>query len=97
MGGFVGWVLFAQKMSCYLETAVCKGNICVIKAFTNYRVITLSPGLLNRNSLSLSLSAMLMAVLQCLTFSVLEPLWGKFTTIWSARGLLTLSLIVMSV
>lgn len=41
-------------MSCSLETAACKGNICVIKALTNYRVITLSPGLLNRISLSLS-------------------------------------------
>lgn len=48
----------------------------MIKALTNYRVITLSPGLLNGNSVSLSLSAELVAVLQCLTFSVLEPLAG---------------------
>lgn len=52
MCGFVGF--FAEEMSCYLETAVCGGNICVIKALSNYRVITLSPGLLSRNSLSLS-------------------------------------------
>lgn len=59
MGLLVGWFVgfcffFAQEMSCYLETAVCKGNICVIKALTNYRVVTLSPGLLKKNSLSLS-------------------------------------------
>lgn len=49
----------------------------MIKAVSNYRVITLSPGLLNRNSVSLSLSAELVTVLQCLTFSVLEPFGGN--------------------
>lgn len=98
--GFVGWGLFlffAQEMSCYLGTAACKGNICDQSPHQLQSYYSFSWAFEQELAVPVFLSAMLLAVLQCLTFSVLEPFWEKFTAIWSARGLLILSLIVMSV
>lgn len=88
---------FAQEMSCYLGTAVCKGNICDQSPHQLQSYYSFSWAFEQEFAVPIFLSAMLLAVLQCLTFSVLEPLWEKFTAIWSARVLLILSLIVMSV
>lgn len=93
----VCFFFFAQEMSCYLGTAACKGNICDQSPHQLQSYYSFSWAFEQELAVPVFLSAMLLAVLQCLTFSVLEPLWEKFTVIWSARGLLILSLIVMSV